>query len=284
MSSDFKLKRRGFLKLAGVSFGCLFLKEASKDTRSLGFIHSQRRISEEKIKFLSQHEVDRGDTSRKVILITYDDLGNTEQFAKILDAFKKYSAKASFFLPGGYDRKYITLPLYEETIKSIVGEGHALGCHGLIHEPLTSYKNQQLRNDLEQWLDIIVKILPNYNVQWIRFPFGNRDDRVRKIAAEYGFQSVMWSLESGGQDDKTLSRVINGAANGAIVLSHVHRFYDIRFSQEILKDLTNRGYRIESVDTGLSSDDYYRDESSHPAGLGDSQRDMTTTYPGPGKC
>jgi hypothetical protein len=59
--------------------------------------------------FLPLHEVRRGDPSRRVILMTYDDFTieaadfGKANFEKILSAYRDLKCKTTFFIPGGYE-------------------------------------------------------------------------------------------------------------------------------------------------------------------------------------
>jgi len=187
--------------------------------------------------------------------MTYDDFGNHERFNAILDTYQELGAKATFFVPGGYARDKIYLRYYSREIERIVAEGHALGCHGLIHEPLTVYKKDQLSKDIRQWLGLVSSIVPGYEVKYFRFPFGASDQDAREVFAEYGLQSVLWSLESGGTEERTLQNVLDRVSAGDIVLSHTPRFYDAYYSRQIVESLLSSGYSLESVATGLKKED-----------------------------
>ncbi|MGB7538239.1 MAG: polysaccharide deacetylase family protein [Anaerolineales bacterium] len=213
--------------------------------------------------FLAGHEVFRGDTSRNVILMTYDDFAFTtgaagDNFDKILSAYKDLRCKTTFFLPGGYEN-VISLDLMAPVIERIVTEGHAFGCHGLFHVPQTPIPDDSLRANTEQWLKIVRAILPGYAVRWFRAPFGDTDARVRAVYAEYGMQSVKWSVESNGMIQDTLRHVIDTARPGDIVLSHSQREFDANYARTILAFLLDRGFSVESVETGLAPGDYYHD-------------------------
>lgn len=207
-------------------------------------------------EFLAGHEAGNGDTSRKVVLMTYDDMNFHENFTTILDAYKYFDVKTTFFLPGGYSRDGISLKNYATEITRIVSDGHVFGCHGLIHDPLTTYSSDQIRKDIEEWFKIVGRIIPGYKVKWFRSPYGDGDERTREVFAEYGLQSIMWSLESGGMNEGTYSHVIDNVSTGDIVLSHSQRYYDAIYAHSIIENLLSRGYSLESVETGLKPEDY----------------------------
>ncbi len=214
--------------------------------------------------FLAGHEVFRGDTSRNVILMTYDDFTlvngdyGTENFEKILSAYSDLRCKTTFFLPGGYEKE-VTVGRIAPVIERIVAEGHTLGCHGLFHVPQTGIPDETLRENIELWLATIRAIVPGYAVRWFRAPFGDTDERVRMIFGGYGMQSVRWSVESNGMIQDTLRKVIDIIKPGDIVLSHSQREFDANYARTILAFLLDRGFTVESVDTGLAPGDYRSD-------------------------
>jgi peptidoglycan/xylan/chitin deacetylase (PgdA/CDA1 family) len=258
-----QISRRGFLKLSALAIGSLLAARGGRKGGILPSENSAPEFSFHKVEipptdaeFLASHEVSRGDTSRRIVLMTYDDFDNHDNINMILDTYKDHNFKTSFFFPGGYERKYISLGYYAKEIERIVAEGHVFGCHGLIHDPLTTYSSGQIRSDIEQWLEIVEKIIPGYKVQWMRYPYGNRNQETRDIFAEYGMQSVMWSVESGGEDAGTYDRVISRAGQGDIVLDHTPRYYDAHDAHRILDYFVANNFTAESVATGFSPGDY----------------------------
>jgi peptidoglycan/xylan/chitin deacetylase (PgdA/CDA1 family) len=209
---------------------------------------------EQRIAFLADHEIKEGDRSRRIVLMTYDDQGHRVWIDRLLDAYEFVGGKATFFFTGE------NLPVYAKQIQRIVREGHVLGCHGLEHVPHTSLRSDELRAHLREWLGMIDQIVPGYQVRFFRFPYGDRNDRVRRVIAEFGFQNVHWSVESGGLDEDTFENVVGKVSNGSIVLSHMCRYYDVDQAEEILKHLKGERYAMVSVETGIDSKDLYLPE------------------------
>jgi peptidoglycan-N-acetylglucosamine deacetylase len=213
--------------------------------------------------FLPAHQVRRGNADRRVILMTYDDFDNGEQgkknFDQILSAYRDLKCKTTFFLPGGYIREDTILEI-APIVERIVSEGHTLGCHGLLHEPMTAYPDWKVHRSIEVWLEQIRTILPGFRPRWFRAPYGDVDDRLRLIFAGYGMQSVLWSVVSNGMVPETYAKVVDVARSGDIVLSHSQRPYDARLARAILAGLLAKGVTVESVETGLAADDYLPDE------------------------
>ncbi|OGO21199.1 MAG: hypothetical protein A2Z14_07885 [Chloroflexi bacterium RBG_16_48_8] len=206
---------------------------------------------EQRIEFLAGHEIRLGDRTRRIVLMTYDDQGHRTWIDRILDAYTLVGGKASFFFTGN------CLPLYAERIQRIVAEGHVFGSHGLVHELHTAMRSDEIRAQLREWLGMVDEIIPGYQVKFFRFPYGDRNERVKKVIAEFGLQSVHWNIESGGLDEDTFDKVVGKVFNGSIVLSHMTRYYDVHEAERILKHLIKEGYALESLETGMDPKDLY---------------------------
>jgi len=240
-----EISRRVFLRNGAATFAAMIFKP------DIVNVYNEK-------EFLSSHEVFQGDTSRNVVLMTYDDFSSHDNINLILDAYKEHGCKTSFFFPAGYDRRYLTLGNYRKEVERIVDEGHVFGCHGLVHDPYTTIDSSKIRSDVEKWLGIVGDIVPGYNVKWVRFPFGDRNNRTRDIFAEYGMQSVMWSFESGGEDKDTYNRVTSKVRSPDIILNHTIRYYDAHEASRILDYMQSNNISVESVQTGLAPEDYLK--------------------------
>jgi peptidoglycan/xylan/chitin deacetylase (PgdA/CDA1 family) len=265
------LSRRGFLKDLGVVGSSVFLSAMGLIPNEIEFnrnavlhslnvksppphpgdeIHSEAEM-EQRLEFLASHEIRMGNRLRRSVLMTYDDQGHRVWIDKILDAYQLVGGKASFFFTGD------CLPLYADQVQRIVADGHVFGCHGLVHEPHTAMRSDEIREQIRVWLRLVELIIPGYQVKFFRFPYGDRNDRVRRVIAEFGLQNVHWNIESGGLDQDTYKKVVENVFNGSIVLSHMTRYYDVYDAEKILKRLKEERYALESLETGMDSKDIY---------------------------
>jgi peptidoglycan/xylan/chitin deacetylase (PgdA/CDA1 family) len=266
-----KLSRREFLKGLGAFGSALFFEGQGYSLASVPLVREDIKepgrhedptalpeqdpvigaVDVRMFQFLISHEVRRGDRNRNVVLMTYDDQGYRSWIEKLLDVYKAAGAKASFFFTGD------NLLLYSDQVKRIVDEGHVFGSHGLIHEPHTALNSEEIRAHLREWLGMAREIVPDYQVRYFRFPYGDRNDRVRSVIAEFGLQSVHWTIESGGLDKDTYDNVVGKVSKGSIVLGHMCRYYDVEYAERILEYLTGEGYSLESLETGREARDKY---------------------------
>lgn len=210
-------------------------------------------LSEEKIQFLASHELVTGDVTRPVIMLTYDDVGSEQNVDKILKALYSVGGKATFFINR---QQFLLAP---KAVLKILANGHELGCHGSQHVYFTEMNDDEINQDLELFMLTASQIIPGYEFRYFRFPYGFRDERTRRIIAEWGMQSVYWSRLSGGDEvNNTISAVTTIPFNGMIVLSHLHRQGDIGGASEIVKRLSERGFSLETVDTGKDPNFRYK--------------------------
>lgn len=89
------------------------------------------KLSQEKIYFLTHHEVKEGDTSRPVVMITYDDVGTFKQVEMILKAYKNHTpSKATFF---SLEKRSCHLPkLCEPSLMMVIPWAVIVGAIGFL--------------------------------------------------------------------------------------------------------------------------------------------------------
>ncbi len=93
--------------------------------------------------------------------------------------------------------------------------------HGWDYAEIMALAREESREQIEDFLQAMKDVDSDYGVNLIRFPFGSRNQTVREIAAEFGLQSVMWSHESGGMDDRTFDFSISIFCNSLTSLNHI---------------------------------------------------------------
>jgi peptidoglycan/xylan/chitin deacetylase (PgdA/CDA1 family) len=210
-------------------------------------------LTQEEIDFYPEHEIREGDTSRKVVMMTYDDNAKYDQVRTILDANNKYQMKASFFFIGE------KISLSSKAVRAVVEEGHLLGCHGWVHDDFMNLTNSEVHRRIEKCFEAVHEIVPGYRMRFIRFPFGSGtgSKRLLKIAASWGLQHVYWTTGSGGLEKNTHDTVVRNVRNGSIVVSHMFRKYDVEQAEDIIVSLLEKGYTLETVETGRKPEDMF---------------------------
>lgn len=102
----------------------------------------------------------------------------------ILDLMRKYKVKGTFFILGEVARRF------PEIVREIDREGHELGCHGMSHQPLEKIGEDGLRKELQDFENLMKKILGNVKIKGFRAPtFSlNRNTKwVLPLLKEFGY-------------------------------------------------------------------------------------------------
>jgi peptidoglycan/xylan/chitin deacetylase (PgdA/CDA1 family) len=211
-------------------------------------------ITPQEAEFLASHEVRMGDTSRPVIMMTYDDNGTYNEVRTILDAYKAFNMKATFFFIGE------KIPLSSKAVHAIVDEGHLLECHGYAHQDFMRLTDDQINRRIEKTFKAMEEVVPGYRMRFIRLPYGSGvgSERILRVVAQWGLQHIFWSMGSNGTIPDSHDTVIRNAENGAIVLSHMYRYYDVTQAHQIVESLVDAGYALETVETGRAPSDVYQ--------------------------
>ena len=92
------------------------------------------------------------DSYDRLYPVTMGRYGPTVAVPRILETYRKFGIKQSFFIPGW------CIEQYAETVESILAGGHEIGHHGWIHEdPIVTKGNQ--REWVEKALDSYSRII-----------------------------------------------------------------------------------------------------------------------------
>ena len=191
-----------------------------------------------------------GDTSEKVLYLTFDagyENGCTE---KILDTLKKHNINAAFFLVGNYIEKNADL------VRRMVEEGHIVGNHTMHHPDMSQLSDKEAfakeLTDLETlFRETTGKELPKY----YRPPQGLYSQENLKMAQELGYQTVFWSLayvdwnnNSQPSREQAFSKLVPRVHNGAVVLLHSTSQTNAQILDELLTTWENMGYTFQTID------------------------------------
>jgi len=191
-----------------------------------------------------------GDTTQKVIYLTFDagyENGCTE---KILDVLKAHNVKAAFFLVGNYIEKNPDL------VRRMVDEGHIVGNHTMHHYDMSKLSDkaafQKELTDLEElFYSVTGKEMPKY----YRPPQGIYSQKNLETAKEMGYKTVFWSLAYADWDnnaqpskEQAFNKLLPRIHNGAVVLLHSTSKTNAEILNELLTKWADMGYRFASLD------------------------------------
>lgn len=179
----------------------------------------------------------------KCIALTFDD-GPGKYADKLLDTFKKYKSKATFFLEGQYVK---SRPAFA---KRMVAEGHDIGNHSYSHPHLRELSEDKIREELTKTQDIVKKSTGKYPTT-IRPPYGEFDERVAAIATQMGMPIVLWnggSRDWATKNEKAIyDEVLKNAKRDGVILMHDWVAQTVTVMPKLLAALQKQGYHVVAV-------------------------------------
>lgn len=190
-----------------------------------------------------------GNTSEKVLYLTFDNGYENGFTAPILDTLREKKVPAAFFVTGHYVKDQ------PELIKRMVDEGHIVGNHSWSHPDMTTMSNDQIRQELARVKDGVAAISSQKSMHYLRPPRGIFNDRVLAVSREEGYTSVFWSLaykdwEVNNQKgaDYAYQQIMKQLHPGSIMLIHSVSSDNAAALPRVIDDARSKGYEFESLD------------------------------------
>ena len=191
-----------------------------------------------------------GDTTQKVLYLTFDagyENGCTE---KILDTLKKQEVPAAFFLVGNYIEKNADL------VRRMVEEGHTVGNHTMHHYDMSKLSEPAaFAKELQDLEALYQETTGQAMKKYYRPPQGIYSEENLKMARELGYKTVFWSLAyvDWNNDDQptkeqAFTKLLPRTHNGAVVLLHSTSQTNAEILDELLSKWKEEGYRFGTLE------------------------------------
>ena len=198
-----------------------------------------------------------GDTTQKVLYLTFDagyENGNTE---KILDVLQKHQVPAAFFLVGNYLEKNADL------VRRMVSEGHTVGNHTMHHYDMSRLSDREsFAKELTELEDLYKEVTGEEMAKYYRPPQGLYSEENLKMARELGYKTVFWSLayvdwnnDSQPTREQALSKLLPRTHNGAVILLHSTSRTNGEILEELIETWKAEGYRFAPVGELFAGDE-----------------------------
>lgn len=191
-----------------------------------------------------------GDTSNKIIYLTFDEgyeYGNTPKF---LDTLKANNVKATFFVTAPYvnsDKDYV---------KRMVDEGHLVGNHTTHHYPMSSITDEsKFDYELNNCASLFKEVTGKEMAKFFRPPEGAYSELSLYYAQKLGYRTIFWSSAYEDWDPKhqpdpqsALHLLINRTHPGGIYLLHAESNTNAQILDSLIKDWKSQGYVFKTLD------------------------------------
>lgn len=191
-----------------------------------------------------------GNTSEKVLYLTFDAGYENGCTAKILDTLKEKQVPAAFFLVGNYIRQSPDL------VRRMVAEGHTVGNHTMHHYDMSRLSDKAAFSkeltDLEAlYKETVGQELPKF----YRPPQGIYSEENLKMAQELGYKTLFWSLayvdwnnDAQPTREAAFAKLLPRTHNGAVVLLHSTSKTNAEILGELIDKWKAMGYRFGTLE------------------------------------
>jgi peptidoglycan/xylan/chitin deacetylase (PgdA/CDA1 family) len=201
---------------------------------------------------VTTNEISRGSTDKKQVIFTFDGGSGNQSTIEILNVLEKHKSKGTFFLTGMW------VIANSELVNMIHEKGHEIYSHTYSHPHLTEISDEGIRDELRKMDNELYRVIGKQSKPFFRPPFGDRDERVLKIAAEEGYQSIYWStdaldwLETEGEtNESVINRIMTNLKPGEIYLMHLGDNITGQILDRVLDNVELQGYRAVSLTEGI---------------------------------
>ena len=191
-----------------------------------------------------------GDTTQKVLYLTFDAGYENGCTGQILDVLKKQEVKAAFFLVGNYIEKNADL------VRRMVQEGHTVGNHTMHHRNMSEIAHRETFTKELTALEALFQETTGQELpKYYRPPQGIYSEENLKMAQELGYKTVFWSLayvdwnnDKQPTKEEAFAKLLPRTHNGAVVLLHSTSRTNAEILDELLTQWKEQGYRFGSVE------------------------------------
>ncbi|MGB9808710.1 MAG: delta-lactam-biosynthetic de-N-acetylase [Caldanaerobacter sp.] len=188
-----------------------------------------------------------GDTTKKVVYLTFDEGYEAGYTPKILDVLKENQVKAAFFVTGPYVKGQ------QDLVKRMLAEGHIVGNHTVNHPSLPSLPDEKVKEEIIG-LEKMFEDLTGQKMKYFRPPRGEYSERTLYITKSLGYRTVFWSLAMAdwqplpGGPEESYNTVMKRLHPGAVILLHAVSKDNALALDRIIKSIKEEGYEFKTLD------------------------------------
>ncbi|NPV88038.1 polysaccharide deacetylase family protein [Coprothermobacteraceae bacterium] len=188
-----------------------------------------------------------GDTSKKVVYLTFDEGYEAGHTGQILDILKDNGVEAAFFITGTF------LKSNPELVARTAQDGHIIGNHTVNHPSLPTLNYDEFFNE-------VVGLAQDYQQQtgramsYLRPPRGEYSERTLCMARVLGYRTVFWSIAMAdwvplkGGPEEAYTTVMSRLHPGAVILLHAVSPDNVQILDRLIKDIRAEGYEFGTLD------------------------------------
>ena len=197
----------------------------------------------------------RGPRGKSPLAITFDGGAEAECLDDLIVALANANVHSTFFITGQFANSH------SDCAAAITKHGHEVGNHTWSHLALTKESDDVIRDELVRAEQRITEVSGQNPKPLWRAPYGDRDARVLKVAANLGYRSIYWTIDSLDIEPKKTPQFLidritskpDAELDGAIILMHVGERSTADALPAIIANLHARGFQLVTISKLLES-------------------------------
>lgn len=255
-SSKPTLKNNSGAEIKTKSFSPILLEDTSSLQREN--IHWSWAYSPgENATLLSKyHAYAFGETSKKVIYLTFDEGYENGYTASILDTLKANNVKAAFFITQTYVTDSFKGKKNINLIKRMMDEGHIIANHSVHHKSMPSMTNEATFNSEIKENETTVDNIAGFKMsKFFRPPMGDFSELSLYYTQKLGYKSIFFSLAYNDYDpenqpdpETAKKHLLKGTKPGMICLLHAVSKTNAKILDSLIKEWVTQGYEFKTLD------------------------------------
>ena len=190
-----------------------------------------------------------GDTSSKVLYLTFDEGYEKGYTNDILDTLKELNIPAAFFVVKPYIDKE------PEIIKRMADEGHLVCNHSNHHPSMPAVTdinkfNKEIQDVEKSYKDLTGQDMPKF----FRPPMGKYSKESLERTKALGYKTIFWSfaykdwlIDKQPSKDYAVKKILSGVHPGGILLLHAVSKTNTEILKAVLTELQTQGYEFKSL-------------------------------------
>ena len=196
-----------------------------------------------------------GDTSKKIIYLTFDEGYENGYTTSILNTLKSNNVKAAFFVTEPYVTGSFNGIKDVDLVKRMYDEGHIIGNHSVHHKSMSSITNEATFNSEITENETTVNNISGLKMsKFFRPPMGDFSELSLYYTQKLGYKSIFFALAYHDYDPKNQpnpeiakENLLKQTKPGMICLLHAVSKTNAEILDSLIKEWKNQGYEFKTL-------------------------------------
>lgn len=190
----------------------------------------------------------RGNPQKPMVALLINVAWGNEYIPTILNILNESKVKATFFYDGSWVKKN------PELAKMIYKQGHEIGNHAYSHPDLQKRSRNDTFQEISKTNNVIEETI-GVKPKWFAPPSGSFNQVTIQVANELNMKTILWTVDTVDwrkpATGEMVSRIVNNAENGAMVLMHPTKPV-AEGLDDMIKGIQEKGFQLGTVSELLS--------------------------------